>query len=237
MIVTQMLLALSLLHGQVNSQPGSLFPPKPQDAVVSADFSSWHGWTYLQGAPSTWPKIYETSGDWTEVQERFLGIKPEKPAVWRMKVVIFTRLQSDGRDASGVLREHRATIESVQLAQVRVALLRFNAYVAAKFNGAVTINPDIQIEGEWMRDAGIGAFGSDFAHKSTADPMRLKTKSSGDHSIPWSIFFRGPCLLPSPIRLSTIRRLPQCRLLRLARTVSLPPLTKRYVVHGFVRFQ
>jgi len=165
MILLPVFLALAIQTPQGNPQSGSLFPEKPQEPAIAANFTSWHGWSYLQGAAPVWPKIYKTSGDWSDIQAHFTALKPGKPSVWHLKVVIFTRTEVDGKDANGVLREHRGSIESVQLAKIRIALLRFNAYVAAKFDGAVTIVPDVQVESEWMRDSGPDAFGPEFARR------------------------------------------------------------------------
>jgi len=186
MMLQPALLALAFLSSQGSGQVAGLFPPKPAAPVVGADFTGWHGWSYLQGAPSVWPNTYETSGDWSDIEMRLSALKPTKPSVWRMKVVIFTRIESDGRDAAGVLRERRGTIESVQLAQIRVALLRLNAYAATKFDGEVSINQDVQVESEWMRDAGPAAFGADFARRYFESRINGGTYEAEDK------VFRGP---------------------------------------------
>ena len=165
MILPITLLALSALSAQANSQGNQLFPPKPQPLAPAANFMDWHGWAYLNGAPGSWPALYSTVGDWSDIQSKYTSLHQTKPSLWHIKLVVFTRTESDGRDSNGILREHRATIESTQLLQVTQAIQRFNAYVAAKFNGQVILAPDLEVESEWMRDSGRTAFGPDFARK------------------------------------------------------------------------
>ena len=117
MILASSLVALAALQAQASEPAVALFPPKPVDVAAPGDFMNWHGWAYLHGAAATWPKIYETSGDWTAIQAKYLAISAQpqgaasaKTPEWRLKVVVFTRAESDERDASGVLRELRGTI-------------------------------------------------------------------------------------------------------------------------------
>ena len=161
MSLHSVLLALSLLSPQVKTSgtpesaispaqqavlsPDAIYPQKPQDVTPSPDFLGWHGWTYLQGAPATLPKIYDSVGDWGDLKSRAAAIKTAKMSQWRMKIVIFTRVEADERDSSGVLREHRQTIESVQLAQIQAAIERLKGWVATKFDGRVALVPDVQV--------------------------------------------------------------------------------------------
>lgn len=179
MIANLALAVILAMRGQA-----TLFPPVPQNPAV--DVVGWHGWSYLQGAQPTWPKEYETIGDWTDIQSKFVALKPGKPSPWHLKVVIFTRTELDGRDARGVLREQRGTIESVQLAEIRTALLRFGAYVAAATNGAINIVADVQTETEWMRDSASGAFGADFAERYLTPRINGGSYEAEDKQ------FRGP---------------------------------------------
>ncbi len=142
----------SVLQEQKGTTDDAVFPGKLQSAVMPAEFLGWRGWTYLQGAPSVEPTPFDSIGDWTDVRAKISGIKAEKPPSWRMKIVIFTRLQADERDSAGVLREQRQTIESVQLAQIQTAIQRFSGWVTAKTNGHLSVVPDVQVESDWMRD-------------------------------------------------------------------------------------
>ena len=186
MILPPTLFVLALVSAQAKTDSGPHFPEKPQESAALAKLSDWHGWAYLAGAPAVWPKIYETSGDWSGIQAHFGAVKATSPATWNLKVVIFTRTELDGRDKGGVLRERRGTIESTQLAQIREALDRFQAYVLAKYDGAVKIVPDIQVESEWMRGADDRSFGPEFANKYFEARINGGTYEAEDK------IFRGP---------------------------------------------
>ena len=186
MILSPTLFVLSLLSAQAKPDSGPHFPDKPQESASLAKLVDWHGWAYLNGAPAVWPKIYETSGDWSGIQAKYVGLKVVSPTVWHLKVVIFTRTELDGRDLTGVLRERRGTIESSQLAQIREALDRFQAYVLAEYDGAVKIVPDIQVETEWMRGTDDLSLGPDFAKKYFEPRINGGTYEAEDK------VFRGP---------------------------------------------
>ncbi|MDR3692802.1 MAG: hypothetical protein P4L46_25710 [Fimbriimonas sp.] len=197
--LSPVLLALALTFPQGKSpdlSPGSssivpqeVFPKINHAPQAPMDYLSWRGWGYLQGAPAVAPDVYDSVGDWTEVKNRIDSLKSGKASIWRLKVVIFTRTESDDRDASGVLREHRATIESVQLARVQSAIDRFVGWVSQKFDGRVAVVPDIQIETEWMRDSGQTdgtLFGAPFIRKYLEARINGGTYESEDK------IFRGP---------------------------------------------
>jgi len=221
------LLALSLLVPQAKSPSlvdtittapkqvsQDLYPGKAPDAALPSDLMGWHGWSYLQGATAIEPKIYDSIGDWTEVKARADAAKTGKASQWRLKVVIFTRTESDDRDASLVLRERRLTIESVQLAQVQLALDRFRGWVSAKFDGRVAITPDVVIETDWMRDTTPPSgtpFGSAFIQRY------LEARINGGSYEAEDKIFRGPYnsvlyILPgagaNPPILTTVNRTP-----------------------------
>lgn len=186
MILSPTLFVLSLLSTQAKPDSAPHFPDKPQESASLAKLADWHGWAYLNGSPGAWPKAYQTSGDWSGIQAKYGGLKVASPAVWHLKVVIFTRTELDGRDQNGVLRERRGTIESSQLAQIREALDRFQAYALAEYDGAVKIVPDIQVETEWMRGTDDLSLGPDFAKKYFEPRINGGTYEAEDK------VFRGP---------------------------------------------
>ena len=186
MILTPAVLILALASLQSKTTTDPHFPAKPEQGQQVSKITDWHGWSYLQGSSAIWPKIYPTIGDWSEIQTKYAAVRPANPSNWNLRVVIFTRVEEDGRDQRGVLRERRATIESTQLTQIREALDRFQAYVTAKYDGAVRIVPDIQVEAEWMRESGANPFGPQFATKYFEPRINGGTYEAEDK------IFRGP---------------------------------------------
>ncbi len=168
--------------------PDAFFPAPPVE-TLTPELLGWRGWSYLQGAPAVAAKPFESEGDWTALKAKWATIKPAKTAVWKIRFVIFTRTESDDRDANGVLREHRQTLESVQLAQVQAAIERFKAWTTTKFDGRVTIVADVQTETDWMRDSkaeGGAPFGVDFAQRY------LEARVNGGSYEAEDKVFRGP---------------------------------------------
>jgi|GEM_PF-1016361 len=142
-----------------------VYPGKQELAPAPNDYLSWRGWSYLQGASPSVPALYDSVGDWTEIKSHIATARDPKCASWRCRFVIFTRVESDERDSKGILREHRQTLESVQLSHVQASIERLRGWVSARFGGKVELLPDVQIESDWMRDAGNGTqppFGKSF---------------------------------------------------------------------------
>ena len=176
------------LQTPTTMSPDTFFPAKPVD-TLAAEVLGWRGWSYLQGLPGAAPKPYESDGDWTNLRTKWSSIKPPRSAIWKTKFVIFTRIESDDRDAKGVLREHRQTLESVQLAQVQAAIERFKAWITTRFDGHVTLIADIQTETDWMRDPaidGVSPFGIEFAKHY------LEARVNGGSYESEDKIFRGP---------------------------------------------
>ncbi|MGV3614825.1 MAG: HEAT repeat domain-containing protein [Fimbriimonas sp.] len=123
--------------------------PAYRDDVPSNDFLTWRGWSYLQGAAPSIPRPYPGPPDWTNLAS---APKPAEDAVaLRVKFVIFRSVERLGKDANGILRADRETIEDNQFGEVQAAIQRLALQVAAASGGKARLVPDISIETETMR--------------------------------------------------------------------------------------
>jgi HEAT repeat protein len=117
--------------------------PQGTSDVPPTAYLAWEGWRYLQGASATPAPAYE-AGDWKPPVSASGDV--DAPA-WRVKFVVFSSVERTGRDANGIVRAERETIEDNQLAVVQSAISRFGGF----FGPFARFNPETTVETETMR--------------------------------------------------------------------------------------
>lgn len=113
--------------------------------VPSQDFLAWRGWTYLGGAPNAGAALYPLSFPYDQVPAA------SESTPWRAKVFILRSIERVGRDADGILRTDRETLEDPQIASLKVAMGRVAQRVGLATQGQVSLQVDYEEEAENLR--------------------------------------------------------------------------------------
>lgn len=207
------LLALSLLPQEAPSPapsqgagaqaPGvSSAVPSFREDVPTTEFLAWRGWKYLNGAGPAPARIYDGMGNFASLA----GAKSDPDAVTlRVKVYVFRSVERMGRDAVGILRADRETIEDNQFADVQNAIQRLALHVASVSNGKARLVPEVVIETETMRGAPSGpAISNDWFGEAFLQRY-LRPRLNGGGYEAEDKQFRGPyqsviCLFPAIVQ-------------------------------------
>lgn len=205
------LLALSLLPqeapSQAPSQGGGAQAPVPSTSAVpsfredfpSTEFLTWRGWKYLNGAGAGPARIYQGAGNFGPLA----GAKSDPDAVTlRVKIYVFRSVERLGRDAAGILRADRETIEDNQFAEVQNAIQRLALHVASVSGGKARLVPEVAIETETMRGMPSGpAISNDWFGEAFLQRYLRPRLNGGGYEAEDKVF-RGPyqsviCLFPA----------------------------------------
>jgi HEAT repeat protein len=151
MAFTSALLALCMFATQAGAgqEPAAGDFVTPDLPTVPSGYTNWRGFTYLGGAPGQVDSAYTIFDDWQKVAD---GAAGEGAIDWRVKVFLFQRSLTVGRDARGVLRPNNAWMQFDRTEDARRAVRRVQAWIAKETNGAVRLVPEIVVEEETIRD-------------------------------------------------------------------------------------
>jgi HEAT repeat protein len=189
-----------------DGEPVTLSLPAPsQDAVPSADVAGWSGWASLAGTAATFDAPFMGTGNWSDVEQTYVGVNANGAIPWRIKIVLLARTDTLLTRQDGTLEDRRKTITGERFIETLNAIPEFIALVSSMTDGKVRIVPDVRIDPEPSRDvaaAGKPSFDSSYLIHYLAGRINGGSYESDDklYRGPYnSVLFIDPCERSSPL--------------------------------------
>lgn len=120
--------------------------PFPGTALIA-----FNGWNYLVGDKGALLGRMKGMGGWGDVQALYSEAKAkftDATPAWRLKAVVFTRLDDLDVSKEGVLRQRRYTLEDSMVDRALRSLARCCATIEAYAGGRFRVVPDVEIEND-----------------------------------------------------------------------------------------
>lgn len=124
-----------------------VFPKTPGPFDPNAPSVKFDGWKFHVEPDGSIGAPYLVDGGWADVAAAYdadPGLQPPTP--WKIKVFLFTRAAIQERNAEGVIRIRRSTLENSQIQQILQDLARLQALVEAdsgkRLRVTISVEPD-----------------------------------------------------------------------------------------------